>query len=76
VESTVLWRLRHFRVLQQIVRRILQSHITMLNAELDRIWVAINATSIDDLKRDELNKIHLELGNIVAVTKADLANLS
>ena len=48
----------------------------MLNAELDRIWVAINATSIDDLKRDELNKIHLELGNIVAVTKADLANLS
>jgi hypothetical protein len=57
------------------VRKILQSHITMLNAALDRISVAISAISVDDPRKDELNKIHLELSNIVAVMKADLANL-
>jgi hypothetical protein len=61
---------------QPDVRKLLLSHITMLNAELDRIWIAINAISVDDLKKDELNKIHLELSNIIAVMKADLANLS
>jgi hypothetical protein len=61
---------------QPDVRKILQSHITMLNAELDRIWSVIDAMPADDSKRDELNKIHLELANIVAVMKADLSNLS
>jgi hypothetical protein len=61
---------------QQDVRRILQSHITMLNAELDRIWSAISAMPFHDPMRDELNKIHVELSNIVAVMKADLVNLS
>jgi hypothetical protein len=60
---------------QPDVRRILQSHITMLNAELDRIWSAIGAMPFHDPMRDELNKIHVELSNIVAVMKADLANL-
>ena len=48
----------------------------MLNAELDRIWSAIDAMPANDPTRDELNKIHLELSNIVAVMKADLSNLS
>jgi hypothetical protein len=57
-------------------RRILQSHITMLSAELGRIWSVISAMPFNDQKRDALNKIHVELSNIVAVMKADLANLS
>ena len=61
---------------QQDIRKILQSHITMLNAELDRIWSVIGEMPFDDPKRDDLNKIHLELSNIVAVMKADLANFS
>jgi hypothetical protein len=59
---------------QQDVRKILQSHITMLNAELDRIWSVLGEMPFSDPKRDDLNKIHLELSNIVAVMKADLAN--
>jgi hypothetical protein len=60
---------------QPDVRKILQSHITMLNAELDRIWSVLEAMPAADSKRDELNKVHLELANIVAVMKTDLANL-
>lgn len=61
---------------QPDVRKILQSHITMLNAELDRIWSAIDAMPANDPKREDLNKIHVELSNIVAVMKADPSNLS
>jgi hypothetical protein len=61
---------------QQDVRKILQSHITMLNAELDRIWSVISAMPFNDPKTDDLNKIHVELSNIEAVMKADLANFS
>jgi hypothetical protein len=61
---------------QRDIRSILLSHITMLNAELDRIWSLTEAIPAGDAKRDELNKIHLELSNIVAVMKADLSNLS
>jgi hypothetical protein len=46
----------------------------MLNAELDRIWSVISARPFNDPQRNDLNKIHLELSNIVAVMKADLAN--
>jgi hypothetical protein len=60
---------------QPDVRKILQSHITMLNAELDRIWSVLEAMPAADSKRDESNKVHLELANIVAVMKTDLANL-
>jgi hypothetical protein len=61
---------------QPDVRKILLSHIAMLNAELDRIWTLISTMPFDDPTRDDLNKIHLELSNIVTVMKADLANLS
>jgi hypothetical protein len=61
---------------QQDARKILQSHITMLNAELDRVWSVISAIPLNAPNRDDLNKIHLDLSNIVAVMKADLANFS
>ena len=48
----------------------------MLNTELDRIWPVSGAMPFNDPKKDDLNKIHLELSNVLAVMKPDLTSLS
>jgi hypothetical protein len=56
-------------------RKALIGHIALLQIELDRVASSIDASAMD-ARRDELERIHERMSNVIAVMKADLHNLS
>ncbi len=56
-------------------KTVLLNHINLLQTELDRIDGLIDASSLGG-RRDELERIHESISNVVAVMKTDLKNFS
>jgi hypothetical protein len=53
------------------VKTVLQTHIHLLQTELDRIDEIIDASPVGE-RRDELERIYESISNVMAVMKTDL----